>query len=112
MKTPMNEVAGAIHEWAVSNGFYDPGMVRDLDGMLANVHSEVSEALEEWRNGRAPTEIYYNGAKPEGIPIELADVIIRVLDICAHHEIDIDHAVALKMAYNRTRTYRNGGKRS
>ena len=50
--------------------------------------------------------------KPEGIPSELADIIIRVLDICAYHGIDIAHAISDKMAYNETRPYRHGDKRS
>jgi NTP pyrophosphatase (non-canonical NTP hydrolase) len=51
-------------------------------------------------------------AKPEGIPTELADIIIRVLDICANWGIDISAAIADKMAYNETRPYRHGGKLS
>lgn len=50
--------------------------------------------------------------KPEGIPSELADIIIRVLDICGTHGIDIASAIADKMAYNETRSYRHGGKLS
>ena len=45
------------------------------------IHSELSEALEEYRNGHAVTEIYYNGDKPEGVPVELVDVVIRLLDV-------------------------------
>lgn len=50
--------------------------------------------------------------KPEGIPSELADIIIRVLDICAYHDIDIAASLADKMAFNATRSYRHGGKLS
>lgn len=98
------------------------------------IHSELSEALEEYRNGREPTEIYYtdsvcteNGrlcvpdaedecgayrrGKPEGIPIELADVIIRILDYCGYAGIDIDTAISQKNEYNRCRPYRHGGKK-
>jgi len=53
-----------------------------------------------------------NGAKvkPEGIPQELADIIIRVLDISGAWGVDIAAAVASKMEYNAGRTFRHGGK--
>lgn len=51
-------------------------------------------------------------AKPEGFPIELADVILRTLDACHAWGIDIDEAVARKMAYNATRGHMGeSGKR-
>lgn len=110
----LNRLASGIHQWAISNGFYEPEKVRDFDGMLMNVVTEVAEAQEEWRDGRDFNEIYYKEGsdKPEGIPTELADIIIRVLDICAYHGIDIEKALDTKIDYNRTRAYRNGGKRS
>ena len=75
--------------------------------------SEVSEAAEEYRNGRAYTETWYSEAKPdkpEGIPSEMADVVIRVLDACEYYGIDLEQAIKEKMAYNRTRPHRHGGK--
>jgi len=60
---------------------------------IALCHSELSEAVEELRNGHQPDEIYCNGPigdrKPEGYPIELADTIIRIMHICGHHKIDL-----------------------
>ncbi|OHE41493.1 MAG: hypothetical protein A2Y16_05485 [Tenericutes bacterium GWF2_57_13] len=49
--------------------------------------------------------------KPEGIPSELADIVIRVMDICGYHGIDLEAAIAEKMEYNRTRPMRHGGKK-
>lgn len=108
--TGINEVAKQIHENAVDHGWWDEE--RGFPEVLALIHSEVSEALEEYRNGRLPTEVYAgNNGKPEGIPIELADVIIRVLDYCGYAGIDIDAAISQKHEYNRTRPYRHGGKK-
>lgn len=108
----LSALAKDIHATAVDHGWWDNGASRDVGMVLALVHSEVSEALEEYRNGHALFEVYHAAGKPEGVPIELADVIIRVLDMCAAYMIDIDAAVAQKMAYNRTRPFKHGGKRT
>lgn len=47
-------------------------------------------------------------AKPEGLPSELADTLIRILDACAAWGIDIEEAVQRKIAYNRTRQIKHG----
>lgn len=73
--------------------------------------SELAEAMEEHRHGRAVDEIYYGeDGKPEGIPVEMADVMIRIFDFCGHHKIKLSQAIEEKMAYNKTRPYRHGNK--
>lgn len=84
---------------------------------MALLHSEVSEALEEYRNGHRPDEMYHRPddlslvKKPEGVPSEFADILIRVGDICRVHGIDLEGALRAKMAYNKTRPHLHGGKR-
>lgn len=81
------------------------------------VVSELSEALEEIRVGNWDTSYELKEgapfdaiAKPVGFPSELADAIIRILDITAAHGIDIERIVAEKMTYNESRPYKHGKK--
>ena len=109
--TVITALAGDVHDTAVEKGWYDNPTT--FSEKIALIHDEVSEAHTEFRDGRAPTEVYFNPDKPgkeEGVPVELADVIIRTLDLAARHGIDIGAAIARKVAYNRTRPYRHGGK--
>lgn len=76
---------------------------------LALIHAEVSEALECVARGEMETFAGDHG-KPEGFPIELADVAIRLLDLAQSLGIDLEATMHLKHEYNRTRPLRHGGK--
>lgn len=78
---------------------------------LALIHSEVSEALEDHRNGAFELRTDECG-KPVGFPSEIVDVLIRVFDLAGQLGIDLDRAYEIKTAYNRTRSYRHGGKKA
>jgi hypothetical protein len=40
----------------------------------------------------------------------LADALIRIFDLCGAHRWNLERAVLNKMAFNKTRPYRHGGK--
>ena len=137
MENNLTVLAKAIHANAVDHGWWDEE--RSFGDIIALCHSELSEALEEYRANRpmvwyacneagpstepcSPAEFEclnygkeaeckYRGTKPEGIAVEMIDCIIRILDWCGRYDIDVDAILAQKHAYNKTRPYKHGGKR-
>ena len=103
----LNDLAQDIYNTAVTHGWWDKE--RSFGEIIALCHSELSEALEEFRNGRP---FYYEkDGKPEGIATEMADCIIRILDWACHEDVDMDEVITKKMQYNEGRDYRHGNKK-
>jgi hypothetical protein len=79
-----------------------------------NAHATpgVTETKGELPEGIMDTLVDAGIAEPVGMEVEIADIIIRCLDILAARGTDIDKVVRTKMNYNRTRAYRHGGKKA
>ncbi len=111
VKMNLTEFAKEVHENAVEHGWWEEE--RSFGEIIALCHSELSEALEAYRDGLPVDKVVYRDGhfpKPDGIPAELADCMIRILDYCGKVGIDIENVIQLKHAYNKTRPYRHGGK--
>lgn len=104
----LEEWCKLIHDNAVYHGWWEEN--RAFPETIALCHSELSEALEEYRNGNALVYEGENG-KPEGIAVEMIDCVIRVLDWFGHEGLDVEEIMAIKHNYNKTRSFRHGGKR-
>lgn len=109
-KTNLDEIARVLHGTAKNKGFWDGFHYDDsftfYASKLALVHSEVTEVLEAIRKDKGDQEVVE----------ELADVIIRTLDLyeglIATGEIDssisLDKVLYDKSLYNMARPERHG----
>lgn len=103
----IEELVIGSHAIACRKGWWDEQP--NIPEKLALVHSEISEALEAFRDGQMSTTISGTG-KPEGFGVELADAVIRIADLCGYLQIDLAEEIERKAAYNESRPYRHGGK--
>ena len=105
----INELMDESYQIAKDHGWTEDG--RTFGDHISLMMTELAEAVEEYRNGRDLPEIHWLSDKPEGVPIELADVVIRIAQFCREHGIDLETALKLKASFNRTREFRHGNKR-
>lgn len=151
----LTQIQADCHRIAREHGWWTTPEDKSVPVKLALIHSEVSEALEEYRDAhpaddlakiryefkatdRVPKDAVIRKAfgkmyaqigdgpsfefdqttaydlgydvKPIGFAIELADAMIRIMDLAGHLGIDLTAAITEKMAYNETRPLRHGGK--
>ena len=102
-----NALRDEIGELNKSKGWHDEGK-RSIAQHCILLHSEVSEIVEDYRSNYAIDYVFYEHndfaepyvslnksehgvlGKPCGIPSELADVVIRALDMAYEYEYDIN----------------------
>jgi NTP pyrophosphatase (non-canonical NTP hydrolase) len=117
----LNQIAEEVYENARLKGFHDNDSDIDtfIQGATNNLHNEVSELHEAWR----ARKLDHYCDKKDGmaalglVPLtcleeELADIIIRTLDNAKTLGVDIERAVEVKHFYNKSRSYKHGGKKN
>lgn len=136
----LNEFAAEVHALAVEKGWWEPApsfpevitmihcelseAIQEYREGAPNVYFPCLAASENkvpcggketincynFKHGNSAEDCTYRGSKPEGVAVELADAILRILDYCAFAGIDIESVLEMKHEYNKGREYRHGGK--
>jgi len=118
-KTIINNLCDDLHFDNVDAGWYTDiktglPLERNIGEIIALIHSELSEALEACRKGLNDDKLPHR----LGIEVELADAVIRIMDLCGYQKLDLGGAMLEKIAYNRQRAdhklqnrLKDGGKK-
>ena len=121
----INELAKEVHENAKNHGFFDTE--KNIGEMLALIHSEVSEALECDRKDKyfkrlqlplsnyaqlpnLTFQIQFAQDVKDTFEDELADIVIRVMDLAAFKGINLEQHIKAKIRFNALREHKHGKK--
>lgn len=128
----INKLADAIYLANKEKGFWPKDKDRNIGEALMLVTSELGEAMEAHRSNRhanyeAYEDVFESIASEINDPYgdlahecafkahikdtfedELADAVIRILDLCGGLGINIGRHIYMKVAFNATRPLRHG----
>lgn len=100
--TNLNDYASEVHKanakWWVDLETGEP-LKRNVGELLMLCTSELAEAMEGHRKNLQDDKLPHR----KMFEVELADCVIRILDICAGMGLDLEGAYTEKMAFNAVR---------
>ena len=94
-----HQLAALSGWWDEIVGLNDHQRIRYLASQVALIHSEVSEALEGLRKDKMDDHLPHRKA----VEVELADAMIRIMDLAGYRRRDLASAIIEKLAYNQQR---------
>ncbi|KRM10559.1 hypothetical protein ABTQ33_04570 [Paucilactobacillus suebicus] len=98
----IRQLQHSAHQVAVDHGWWNEP--DEFGTLIALAHSELSEALQADRKNVDPDD-------PHGVPTELADCIIRILDMADYYGWDMQEVLEKKNEVNKHRAFKHGGRK-
>ena len=122
----INKLSKEIHQNAIEKGFYEGK--KNIAEMLMLIVTEVAEACEaDRKDNHVDLDMFERDLKTNSIhgkdyafknsfqiqvkntfEDELADIMIRVMDLAGYMKIDLEKHIELKMKYNSLREHKHG----
>lgn len=93
----LQSIQDKLHGQALNMGWHNKE--REVGTLIALCHSELSEALEGARKDLMDDHL----TDRKMLEVELADCIIRILDMAGLYDLDVAGAIAAKHSYNANR---------
>jgi len=100
----LNDLSAESYKIAKEHGWHDEE--RSISALTLLMQSEVAEIVEEYRKHKGLSDIWYEihhesagvhyttignpGDKPCGIPVEIADIVIRIADYCGKYSLNLE----------------------
>lgn len=112
-----------VHQNSRNKGFWEGEANQNIPTKLMLIVSELAEAMEA---DRAPSTLvsdklaslvekdggsYRLGIDQTVFAEEMADAVIRIMDLCEWVGINLGNVIIDKAKYNESRSHRHGGKK-
>lgn len=107
----LNHLADDISQTSVDKGFWEGDEFSLPVIKLALIVDEAMEALQEYRadyGDKVDGHTHMTEEQETKFAEELADILIRTLDLAGYYELDIGDIVVEKIMKNASRPYKHG----
>lgn len=98
-KMHLSDLQEICYNTSLESGWWSDPHPYIIPTKLCLIHSEISEAMEGHRKGKQDDHLPHRSS----LEVELADAIIRILDLAGRMSLDLEGAIMEKLEYNSKR---------
>lgn len=98
----VTELQGLCYMTSLNSGWWknqSPTNPLAFATKIALIHSEISEAMEAGRKNLMDDHLPHRS----GVEVELADAVIRIMDLAGAMDFDLESTILEKLEYNKHR---------